>query len=240
MSDDSRSPEETQYICRKFDRVRYLRGPQRGLCANRNHAVRACTGDYIALMDDDAILLPDFIRVGRGLIHEADGRTLFTGEVLEYGSQYASRNPSFWGHFTCLPTERYETINLNCNLFPRAAFAAAQFDEHIRYGYEDMDLCAHLLSLGYQIHFVSELINEHRPPKKTEAVRTQERRLAEEARFYTSLRRYTLWQKNKAKAMAYIILAPLHRIGFDVKMKDWADIPHSFRDMKSALQALRA
>ena len=34
VSDDSRAPEAVEAVCRDFPRIRYSRGPRRGLCAN--------------------------------------------------------------------------------------------------------------------------------------------------------------------------------------------------------------
>jgi glycosyltransferase involved in cell wall biosynthesis len=54
VSDDSDDPKASaiQSLAENYG-CRYLRGPCRGLYANRNHAVLACTGTHIRTMDDD-------------------------------------------------------------------------------------------------------------------------------------------------------------------------------------------
>ncbi len=242
VSDDSRDPSPTEALCGAYPFVRYVRGPQRGLCANRNSAIRASSGKYLSFLDDDALLAPDFVRLATALTLSASPAVIFTGDLLEgeARSRLTPTNSGFWGHFGVPPQGRCQTVHINCNLIPRAAFDKATFDEHLIYGYDELDICAQLLAAGYRIEYQPLLLNRHLPPVKTEAVRARERRLAEEARFYTSLKRYWRLQHNPLKAAAYLVLAPLHRIGFDIKTRDWPDIPQAFRDMRTALRALRA
>lgn len=44
--------------CRRDGRVHYLTGPGKGVCANFENALRACTGDVIFLADQDDVWLP--------------------------------------------------------------------------------------------------------------------------------------------------------------------------------------
>lgn len=242
VSDDSRDPAPTEALCGAYPFVRYVRGPQRGLCANRNSAIRASSGNYLSFLDDDALLAPDFVRLAAALAVSAPPAVIFTGDLLEGETQgrLTPTNSGFWGHFGVPPQGRHQTVHINCNLIPRAAFDKAAFDEHLIYGYDELDICAQLLAAGYRIEYQPQLLNRHLPPVKADAARAREKQLAEEARFYTSLKRYWRLQHNPLKAAAYVVLAPLHRIGFDIKTRDWADIPQSFRDMRSALRALHA
>ena len=133
-----------------------------------------------------------------------------------------------------LCAHRYETIHLNCNLFPRTAFDHAGFDESIVYGYEDMDLCSHLLSQGFHIRYCPELLNDHIRPA---GVPTKRYRQKEEARFYVSLKRYLLWDKHTAKAGIYLVLAPLQRAAHSIKIRDLDDLRFCVPDMVSAFRA---
>lgn len=242
VSDDSRHPEATEALCREFAFARYVRGPQRGLCANRNCAIRASLGSYLTFLDDDALLSPDFVRLAAALVVSAAPTVIFTGDLLEGEAQdrLTPTNPGFWGHFGVPAQDCYQTIHINCNLIPRAAFAQVAFDENLIYGYDEMDICAQFLAAGYEIRYQPQLLNRHLPPQKNEAVRARELRLAEGARFYTSLKRYWRLQHKPLKAAVYVVLAPLHRMAFDVKIKDWQDIPRSLSDMGSALRLVSA
>src|SRR6516225_7228710 len=57
VSDDSDHEfvSEIKMIAQKFD-CRYVRGPHRGLYANRNFAALNCRGTHIRTMDDDHVL----------------------------------------------------------------------------------------------------------------------------------------------------------------------------------------
>lgn len=67
VSDDSdnESAAQTQELVQEFGFV-YLRGPQRGLYANRNHVALACKGTHIRTMDDDHEFPPIILRFACG------------------------------------------------------------------------------------------------------------------------------------------------------------------------------
>ena len=213
VGDDSIDGTETAAVCREFPFVRYVHGPRQGLCANRNVVIAAAAGQYISLLDDDAEVTPNFVRVAVDIASVADGRTLFTGDVMEDGvRRVVPSNPTFWGHFgKPLNAGACEIVQLNSNLFPRSALADARFDERIVYGYEDMDLCQQILAGGHRIEYRPELVNLHLPPPKTRQVKLTQHRMAERARYYTSIKRYLLWQRRPLMAGVFVAIAPLHQ-----------------------------
>ena len=242
VGDDTLDGTETAAVCGEFSFVRYVRGPRQGLCANRNVVIAAALGEYLSLLDDDSEVTPSFVRLAQELVSRADGRTIFTGDVLKDGIERVTpRNPTFWGHFgkPLLAMGPCETVQLNCNVFPRSAFADARFDERIVYGYEDMDLCQQLLAGGHRIEYRPELVNLHLPlPKAADVMRTQNEQ-AERARYYTSLKRYMLWQARPVRALAYAALAPLHQAGHHLVHREPARTLAGFSDMSWAVhQAL--
>lgn len=241
VSDDSRDPAPTEALCRAYPFVRYVRGPQRGLCANRNQAVRASSGRYLSFLDDDGLMARDFVSVAAALVSQETARVVFTGDLLEAEQQWrlTPTNPNFWGHYGAAIKKEYLTIHINSNLLPRAVFRQISFDENLLYGYDEMDICAQALAAGYRIEYRPALANRHVPPLKDKAARAQEQSQAEGARFYTSVKRLWVLQRRPLRAIAYIVLAPLHRTAFDVKMKNWKDIPRAFGDMARALRLLR-
>ena len=224
VSDDSNDSESTSSLCRDFGLVRYSKGPSKGLCANRNAVVTCADTDYISLIDDDAIISEHFVRQLKAILPELDGRTLITGDVLEYGGRSTPKDPSFWGHFVNAPNGSPRTISLNSNGIPRSAFTVAAFDESLVYGYEDMDLCSQLLRRGYSIRYVPSLVNEHVPPLRTGEVDTFRYRYTQQARFRTSMMRYLVWEGKAHMALLYFTLAPLHRAAYDLKTKRFSDL----------------
>jgi glycosyltransferase involved in cell wall biosynthesis len=236
VSDDSLDGLPSRMICELYPGVRYIEGPRKGLCANRNVVISAAGGDYVTLLDDDAVVSETFVLRAYEAIRDCSEKIIITGSVIEDGKPVVAANPSFLGYFTDMRVDKRKNVNLNCNVFPKQAFSDATFDENIGYGYEDMDLCSCLVSMGYVIKFDSALTNTHLPPQK--AINEKQKRFtqANRARFYTSVKRYLLWEKNLAKLLAFILVAPVHRAVHDAKTKRWYDIPHSVSDMLFAVR----
>lgn len=214
VSDDSRdlaTAQAVREVCSRHDFVRYVEGPRRGLCANRNHVIREARGSHVSLLDDDAAVGADFVERAEALITRYPDKVL-TGDVLEDGVRRQSpTNPTFLGHFgrPVRPGDRLENINLNCNVLPLRAFEVASFDESIAYGYEDTDLCAQLLAAGFEIVHVPELVNQHLPPTR-QTVTDERHWQAERARFYSTVRRHIRWEPRRRRLLAFCAVAPLH------------------------------
>ena len=224
VSDDGEDPEPAQAVCAAFPFAVYGRGPRRGLCANRNMVIARAKTEYVSLIDDDGLVSGNFVERLLALLPQQGTKTILTGDAVERGERRSPRNPSFWGFYQAVPTETWKTINLNCNCFPRSAFEEAQFDERLTYGYEDMDLCSHLLSKGYRIVYTPELLCEHAPPPRTAAVDQFRVRYTHQARFITSMMRYLVWEKKAHLALMYFVLAPVHRAMHDMKTRRWKDL----------------
>jgi len=209
-------------ISKKYAWVRYVEGPRRGLCANRNHVIRQATTSHVSLIDDDGVVSVDFVERALAAI-AAHPDKIITGDVIEEGiGRCPPTNPRFLGHFGrhVRPGERLANIHLNCNVFPRVMFDDASFDESIEYGYEDTDLCAQLLAKGYEILYVPELVNEHKPPNRIE-LRVTRRWQLERARFYVTIRRHGIWQRNVVRLAAFLLIAPIHFSIHEAKHHRW-------------------
>jgi glycosyltransferase involved in cell wall biosynthesis/GT2 family glycosyltransferase len=237
VSDDSRDGGGAAAVCAAFPGVRHLAGPRRGLCANRNAAIRQACAGFVSLLDDDAVVAPDFVARAQAVIAALPPRTLVTGTVIETDRPVVPGNRRFLGFFGRAPRRRFENINLNCNLIPRSAFDGAGFDETIGYGYEDMDLCARLLAQGYVIRHDPGLVATHLPPCRGAALDRQRFVAANRARFYTGIKHYLLWRPNPVLLLAFIVAAPLHRALHAVRTGKWFDLPHVLADMAFALRA---
>jgi GT2 family glycosyltransferase len=213
ISDDSRDPDSTRTVCRGFENVQYVGGPRRGLGANRNNAIAASSSDYVAFIDDDAVMGVDFVREARRVIAEADPAVIFTGDLLKGDVRLrAPGAPTFLGHYHATPRGPLETVHMNSNLFPRLAFQHVTFDESIVYGYDDVDVCAGLLAHGYRIEHRPKLVNRHQPDKTP----TEARRITREkarARFYVTLKRHLIWRRSVLRAALYALVASAHETG---------------------------
>ena len=222
VSDDSRDAETAaavRAVCGEHDVARYVEGPRRGLCTNRNHVVRQARGSHLSLLDDDAIVGREFVERAERLAAERPG-VILTGDVLEDGTRLTRpTNPTFLGHFgrPVRPGGRLENICLNCNLLPRAAFEVASFDESIAYGYEDTDLCAQLVAAGFVIVHAPELVNAHLPPPRTTGEWGRKVRLAERARLRVLWRKWRVHRRRPVAGVAVMAAAIGHRAGHDLK-----------------------
>lgn len=234
VSDDGQSSEVTQMVCAAFPLVRYFPGPRRGLCANRNATTDRATADFVSLLDDDVVVSPDFVDRAFAIIASLPARTLVTGTAIDAGRPVIPNSPSFLGFFGRAPNGRFRNINLICNLLPRSAFREARFDEVLSYGYEDMDLCAQLLARGYVIRHEPSLITTHLPPPRTDAVSRERRALAERARFYTSVKRYLLYERSLFRLLAFVVIAPVHRVLSAIWAGKWFDVAVAWADIWSA------
>ncbi|MCL4543415.1 MAG: glycosyltransferase [Chloroflexi bacterium] len=66
---------------------RYIRGPRRGLYANRNHAALSCTGTHIRTMDDDHEFPAGHMAACSQAIADAPGTVWVIGEYLPQDCQ---------------------------------------------------------------------------------------------------------------------------------------------------------
>lgn len=236
VSDDSPDGRETAAVCSAFPAVRYVVGPRRGLCANRNAVIRHAGADFVSLLDDDAVVSVDFVGLALAIIRTLPPRTLVTGTVIEDGQPVVPGKTSFLGFFAAATDGQIRNINLNSNLLPRSAFERARFDEMISYGYEDMDVCTRLLSQGYAIRHEASLINTHLPPPRTATVDRERFAMAGRARFYTSVKRYLLYERDLPRLLAFIFLAPVHRALHAAKTGKWFDVPNAVIDVFFAMR----
>jgi glycosyltransferase involved in cell wall biosynthesis len=112
VSDPDSAPDRAaaDALAASEPRVRVVVGPGRGAASTRNTGLRAATGTYIALLDDDCVAAPGWLRAGIAALEDADliqGRTWPAEPVV--GWQRTIRVPEL--------SSLWET----CNLFIRAS-----------------------------------------------------------------------------------------------------------------------
>lgn len=227
VSDDSDEAQaaRTRDVCATLG-VTYIYGPHRGLSANRNHCLdHLDVGiEAVAFIDDDVIIRPDFLSEAAKALHHAPLRTIITGRENKDGVDVTPHNCSFWGHQEVPPRDEddYHTIVINTTLFPRELFEQVRFDEALRYGSEEADICAQAEALGYRIQYESGISNDHYPSLVN---RGEYPRFIEASRLYTTYKRYLLLERNRGKAIIYALLAPLHLLVSLCKKRQLRYIP---------------
>lgn len=240
VGDDGRDPAPVQELCERFPFATYVRGPRRGLWANRNSVVRVARGEWLSFLDDDGILGPAFIEIAQELVRTLPPRCIVSGDVDEYGVRTSPSNLRFLGFFGAPPRTRLETVNINACLFPRDAFREVAFDETLAYGQGDADICTRLVAGGYSIRHVPELVNAHVPPARGPVAEADRDRIRELARFYMSLKRYVLWQRRPGHAVAFALVATPHQMLHHLRYGRYAQARRVPRHMATAVRlALR-
>ncbi|MCD8487444.1 glycosyltransferase family 2 protein [Kamptonema cortianum] len=158
VSDDS-DPEfapQLEAIANHWQ-CRYLRGPRRGMQANRNHAHLACQGTHVRTMDDDHEFPPDhFEKIQKAV--ESDPKSVWVlaeyhehptaesiihlpGELQPRGFRKPLANPD-----DCF------AISDGAAIYPREIFNKHRFLEGLIYAGE-LEFGARLKALGYRIRY---------------------------------------------------------------------------------------
>ena len=192
----------------------YVSGPARGLSANRNTAIAASSGQLIAFIDDDVIVSPDFI--ARASAQPTDVVTTGWEENYAGGSprKVTPHNASFLGFQREDPRGQYRSIVINATVFPAQLFESALFDEQIRYGYEEIDMAKHAVTLGWRIRYDDAMWVEHHPsPTNRDSYNAS----LNISRLYITHKSYALYEKAPLKAAVFNVAASLHHLAYSVK-----------------------
>jgi glycosyltransferase involved in cell wall biosynthesis len=201
-------------VAEAFEGVTYLEGPRRGLGANRNSAIERATGELVAFIDDDVTVDPQFVRVAQGLSTDC----ITTGWELNHSTnpprKVSAHNPSFLGFQRIEPAGNFRAICINATTFPRSLFSKARFDEQIRYGYEEIDIARHAVSLGLEIVYNDNLHVEHFPSPSN---RDGYAAVLNTSRLYITHKAYAQYDRKPVKAAVFNVVAGAHHLLFSVK-----------------------
>ena len=214
VSDDSLATEiqqQNRYVVDRYSHTDYTIGPHAGVSANRNCALERLTKtDFIAFIDDDICIHPDFIEtalaVYQNLTPEERDKTFLTGGK--------PTKLSFRGFFC--PNDYPLCVDLHTAVFPAAFFATERWDEKIFFGYEDALLCLRAIKQGYRIIHCPELkITDTRFGKSTLKLDgvgklTKYEVYVEAARLYVGIERYKNLYPNPIKLVLFLIIYFIH------------------------------
>lgn len=226
VSDDGNDPIVTKAVTAKYPDVIYQPGPQQGLSPNRNACIHRVTCNYIIFIDDDVCVPPGFIAVARKLVADSPSKSILTGyEINHSGAAHQQEevrkvvphNADFWGIQRIPVSHEYRAIVINATIFPRSLFEQTLFDEHLRYGCDEIDIARHAISLGYKILYRDNLYVDHYPSSVN---RDRYKRFVHASRFYTTTKAYWQYEQSWLKALVYLIFAPLQLAGSGLKRGD--------------------
>ncbi|MBD5655943.1 MAG: glycosyltransferase family 2 protein [Candidatus Eremiobacteraeota bacterium] len=237
VSDDGTDDRSRELVSRAFPNVRYVEGPRRGLCANRNVAAAAANGTHVLFIDDDARLGETFVaRALEALERSTESersRTIVTGVEINYGIAVFPKEQNFLGYQQrpYAIGESLRTIVINCTLFPIEAVRAFRFDEHLVYGYDEVDFATRATAAGYRIVLAPEARSEHFPAN---ANRDYYRPFIDASRLYVTFKRYRSTDDRPIAALFYAVLAPLHLFAHRLLRGGFASVGGTLKTLETA------
>ncbi|MCF2649150.1 MULTISPECIES: glycosyltransferase family 2 protein [Bacillaceae] len=218
VSDDSTNDETKKMIEKEFSEVKYVKGPRKGLCFNRNNALKIVTGSRVLFMDDDVKMSKDFLKIVNKVLlsYLNASNIIITGIERNKGTLVLPNNVNFLGH-QAIPyngKEELKTIVINSTLFPASLFEFLKFDEQLVYGYDEVDIATRAKSLGYKIILCEEAINDHYPSSVN---REFYRSFKEASRIYVTYKKYYYVENKKLKSGIYLFYSLFHTLAFEIK-----------------------
>lgn len=201
-----------------FRSLKFLRGPRRGLSANRNSCIQAVDSDYVLFLDDDARLSPEFVELA--LAAAAPDR-LVTGWEIRDGYMVTAHDPDFLGFQHETPVGSPRGIVINATIFPASFLRRRGFDEFYRYGSEEVDIAFAAACHGLIITTV-DAGNVHLHSGST---RSEYEAAATTSRIYFGVRRYREFEKSAPRLAAFVALSLVNVVGSSVKQRELKALP---------------
>jgi glycosyltransferase involved in cell wall biosynthesis len=239
VSDDSVDEETAQLVAAQFPDVVYVKGPRRGLGANRNCAVAFATGTHVVYMDDDTALGERFIESivdhYKAIEPSLRAKTIVSGLENQNGKLIEPSDLSFWGFVdqprTSETTRPLHTAVINATSFPRPLFPLISFDENLIYGCEEVDICTQAIAKGYRFELCRKAVNDH---FHSPLHRKDYARFTTASRIYTTLKRHFYLQRSPGKGLLYLFLGPLKLAQSEVRRKGLTGLVQVFQSVSIA------
>jgi GT2 family glycosyltransferase len=176
LVDNGSTDGSLEFVSAAYPRVRIVRFDRNlGFCAPYNAAIRDCNSQFVALLNNDTRVAPDWIGqlVSAAERHQAAAVASkilsWTGETIDFAGGVTSFIGHSWQSDSGQPaTQSYEEKPLlfpcaGSALFARSAFLdAGGFDEDFFAYFEDVDLGWRLNLFGQRIVFAPTALTYHR------------------------------------------------------------------------------
>jgi glycosyltransferase involved in cell wall biosynthesis len=225
-----------------FPRVVFLEGPRRGLGANRNCALDAVTGTHVAFIDDDATLSADFLsQMADSLQHggQHPEKLIITGYELNRGMPVYANATTFLG-FQSRPYrtgDHHDTVVINSAIFPAWLFKLIRFDEHLVYGYDEVDIVMRAtLQAKCAVRLLPDVFNSHFPSTVN---RDYYAAFVEASRIYVTHKRYRWFEHNRPKAALFLTVAVAHNLLYNLRAHGPKGLARSARTVLRAIAYIR-
>ncbi|MGE9290073.1 MAG: glycosyltransferase family A protein [Puniceicoccales bacterium] len=157
-SDDSETLKVLEEIA-NLDGVRVLSQENSGPAVARNRAIREIDSPFVASLDADDRLLPEFVEKLLPRIEEDDTIGIAYGEARSFGVEGAVRAPQPY---------RFPEVLLDPCIYSTAIFrkcdweAVGGFSAGMRSGWEDFEFWISVIETGREVFFLNEPVFEYR------------------------------------------------------------------------------
>jgi len=160
--DDGSDDTETHRALREvetMERVTVLTQKNQGPAAARNRAMEEVETPFVASLDADDRLLPEFVEKLLPRIHKKNTVGIAYGEARSFGTEEKVHQPRSY-HF---PDVLLDPCIYSTAIFRREDWeAVGGFREEMRSGWEDFEFWISLIELGREVVFVDEPVFEYR------------------------------------------------------------------------------
>jgi GT2 family glycosyltransferase len=237
VSDDSTNWRSKAMVARDFPRVRFIEGPRRGLCANRNVAVEAARGSHVLFLDDDARLGKTFLASALSQLElsplDERSRMIVTGIEIKNGTLMFAKKQDFLGYErrTYQPGDLLRSIAINCTLFPIDALRRIPFDERLIHGCGEVDFATRATAVGYRIVLAPRARSERSPAEHDWDYYWP---FLDASRLYVTFKRYRYTDGRPFAAACYAIVSPIHLSLHRLRRHGIRSVPGTVRALATA------
>jgi glycosyltransferase involved in cell wall biosynthesis len=162
INDGSTDPESLAVLkqLEQSNGIKIFNKPNEGLADTRNYGALQATGDWLAFLDADDMVAPDYYEKALRVLKQYKN-VFFVGSFVQY---FGDTNHK-WATYTPQPPYSlvHNPVNSSGLVYKKAAFlAAGQNDKKVDYGLEDYESVVHLLSMGYNGIVLPEFLFQYR------------------------------------------------------------------------------
>ena len=159
------------------DHVRAVRHERNsGFGVSCNDGAAAASGEWLVFLNNDTLPEPGWLDAllayasGRERVGMVGAKLLFPNDTIQHAGVAFSRGSHPRHIYAGFPashpavnrSRRFQAVTGACALIERELFEeSGRFDPAFVNGYEDMDLCLRLLTLGFENHYCHECVLYH-------------------------------------------------------------------------------
>jgi GT2 family glycosyltransferase len=175
--DDASTDSTPEMLATYGDRIRAVRHEQNaGFGASCNDGAAAASGDWLVFLNNDTVPQSGWLdallayAAPRERVGMVGAKLLFPNDTVQHAGVVFSKDRHPRHVYTGFPaahpavnkSREFQVVTGACALIKRELFEeSGRFDSAFVNGYEDVDLCLRLRTLGYEIHYCHEAVLYH-------------------------------------------------------------------------------